>query len=67
MHSVFAGIQFPYGTSVKFKYYLSNFFNRDYKGVDKNGQAVNPYTNYEASIFHFTLSFRLFDRGEFEY
>jgi len=34
-HTDFAGVQFPYGISLKFKYYLSEFFNQDF--TEANG------------------------------
>ena len=67
MHSLFAGVQFPYGTTLKFKYYLSNFFNQDYRAVDENGQTVTPFANYQANIFYISLSFHLFYNDEFYY
>jgi hypothetical protein len=32
--SVFAGVQFPGGVNLKFKYYLKGFLNEDYVGLD---------------------------------
>ena len=58
-HSVMAGVQLPYGATLKFKYYLTNFFNQDFLASDGNGGTVKPYANYEANIFYFSLSFGL--------
>jgi hypothetical protein len=55
-HGFFAGIQFPYATSLKFKYYLSEFHNRDYT----NNAGVKPYGALKSNIFYFSLSFFLF-------
>ena len=64
--SVFGGIQFPYGLNVKFKYYLTDFLNHDYKG---NGNAVggSPYdvsdqSRYEQSnMFYFSICWQFND------
>ncbi len=55
-HSVFAGIQFPYGVSLKFKYYLSEFFNQNY--TESNGNQ--PYKGLKANVFYFSISTSLF-------
>ena len=67
--SVFGGIQFPYGFNVKFKYYLTDFLNNDYKG---NGNSVagstfdiSDQSRYDASnIFYVSLSWQ-FNPGEY--
>lgn len=54
--SVFAGIQFPGGINLKFKYYLNDFLNKDFTGFDF-GEAVN-YSNYQnTQVFYISLSF----------
>lgn len=55
-HGFLAGIQFPYGFNLKFKYYLSEFHNRDFT----NSAAVKPYEGLKSNIFYFSLSFFLF-------
>ena len=55
-HTVFAGVQFPYGISLKFKYYLSEFFNQNY--TESNGNQ--PYKGLEVNVFYFSLSTSLF-------
>ena len=55
-HGFLVGIQFPYGANVKFKYYLSEFHNRDYS----NNAGVKPYEGLKANIFYFSLNFFLF-------
>jgi hypothetical protein len=52
--SVMAGIQFPYGATVKFKYYFTNFLNKNY---EENG--VKPY-DFDANVFYFSLAWNLF-------
>lgn len=65
-HSVFAGIQFPYGMSFKFKYYLTGFFNEGFSETI-NGIVVTPYKGYKANVFYFSLSFALFQNNKVYY
>ncbi len=55
-HTVFAGVQFPYGLSLKFKYYLSEFFNQNYTEND----GMQPYKGLKANVFYFSISTSLF-------
>ena len=52
-HGFLAGIQFPYSVNVKFKYYLSEFHNRDYT----NSPGIKPYGALESNIYYFSLCF----------
>jgi hypothetical protein len=61
-HGFLAGIQFPYGANLKFKYYLSSFHKQDY--TDDNG--YKPYKDLEANIFYFSLSTYLFKNFDVE-
>jgi hypothetical protein len=68
MPSVFAGIQFPGGVNLKFKYYLTDFLNNDYKiGSNSNEGSVfnlSDQTRYESSqVFYFSLCWQ-FDTSE---
>jgi hypothetical protein len=59
--SFFAGIQFPGGVNIKFKYYLTDFLNNDYRtaGNTTDGAAFNPsdLTRYKSShVVYFSLS-----------
>jgi hypothetical protein len=58
-NSLLAGIQFPYGPVLKFKYYLTNFHNRDYVMKDELGNETKPY-DFKSNIFYFSLSWNLF-------
>jgi hypothetical protein len=58
-HSFMVGVQFPYGATLKFKYYLTNFFNQDFESSDGMGGTQKIYANTEANIFYFSLSFGL--------
>lgn len=54
-----AGIQFPGGFNVKFKYYLDDFLNLDYYGRDLHEADVSfaSYTNH--NMFYFSVSWQL--------
>jgi len=66
--SVFGGIQFPHGLNVRFKYYLTDFLDSDFKG---NGNAVagstfdiSDQSRYEKSnIFYVSLCWQ-FNTGD---
>ena len=60
-HGFFAGIQFPYGANLKFKYYLSEFHNRDYT----NNAGIKPYGALKTNIYYFSLSFFLFKNFDY--
>ncbi|MDZ7648113.1 MAG: hypothetical protein U5K54_13550 [Cytophagales bacterium] len=49
-NTVFLGVQLPAGLSVKFKYYLTNFFNKDYESTS-NGVTTKPYANSDYNVF----------------
>lgn len=59
MNSIFVGIQFPYAANLKFKYYLTGFFNQDFRTTDANGQTVFPYADIQANVFYIALSFNI--------
>jgi hypothetical protein len=67
--SVFAGVQFPRGINLKFKYYLTDFLNTDYK-VSTNSNEGSPFsisdlTRYKSSqLFYFSLCWQ-FDTFSF--
>jgi hypothetical protein len=66
-HSLMAGIQMPYGATLKFKYYLTNFFNKDFEASDGNGGTYKPYENSDYNVFYFSLSFGLLKNTKFYY
>jgi outer membrane protein with beta-barrel domain len=55
-HGFFVGVQFPYAANLKFKYYLSEFHNRDYV----NNAGIKPYGALKSNIYYFSLCFFLF-------
>lgn len=65
-HTVLVGIQFPYGFNLKFKYYLTNFHNKDFT-ESVGGIQTKPYENLNANVFYFSLSFDLFKNNKFYY
>jgi len=66
-NTVFVGMQFKYGISLKLKYYLTNFFNQSYSEVNQDGVTEYPYQNMDARIFYFSLNFNLFRDVHFNY
>jgi hypothetical protein len=58
-HSFMIGIQLPLGTCLKFKYYLSNFFNPNYEELDSQGNVYRPYAQFNAHVFYFSLNLLL--------
>src|SRR4030095_14604764 len=54
-HGFFVGIQFPFAANIKFKYYLSEFHNRDYV----NNAGIKPYGALKSNIYYFSLCFFL--------
>jgi hypothetical protein len=59
-HTLFLGVNLPYGANLKFKYYLTNFHNKDFEETNSDGSKSKPYEFLEANVFYFALSFDLF-------
>jgi len=66
-NTLFVGVALKYGLSLKFKYYLTNFFNQDFSEVNSNGVTVYPYENIDVRIFYFSLNINLFTNVHFNY
>ncbi|MFN8689236.1 MAG: hypothetical protein ACK5XL_04465 [Cyclobacteriaceae bacterium] len=66
-HSLMAGVQMPYGATLKFKYYLTNFYNKSYSGNDRQGNSIKPYENLDINVFYVSLSFGLLKNTDFYY
>ncbi len=66
-NTVFVGVQFKYGISLKFKYYLTNFFNQSYSEVNQDGITEYPYKDIDVRIFYFSLNINLFRDVHFNY
>lgn len=63
--SLYAGIQFPEGISIKFKYYLNNFFDSDFTYYE-DGVGLKPYAGMEANVFYFSISWFPFSVKQYE-
>jgi hypothetical protein len=48
-----AGVQLPYGANIRFKYYLTEFHNKDFTGSGN----VKPYGNLTSNVYYFSLTF----------
>ena len=66
-HALFVGIQMPLGGNLKFKYYLSNFFNKDYTAQDPSGNPYKPYQDMNVNVFYFSLNFFILKNTHFYY
>lgn len=66
-HTFLVGIQFPYGGNLKFKYYLTNFHNKDFTETLDDGTVVKPYGTLNANVFYISLNFNLFKNDHFYY
>jgi hypothetical protein len=58
------GVQFKGGTNLKFKYYLTGFFNKNFTET-KNGVQTKPYENFDANVFYVSLNYNLFKNDKF--
>ncbi|MBY0425739.1 MAG: hypothetical protein K2Q22_08895 [Cytophagales bacterium] len=61
--SFFIGIRLPYGSAIKFKYYLTPFFNKDFTTTDADGNEIKPYENLKVNLFYVSLS-TMMQRGK---
>ncbi len=59
---VMAGIQLPYGATIKFRYYLTDFYKKSY--TDSSGQ---PYQNFSGNAMVLSIGATLFKGTEFTY
>ncbi|MEC5148255.1 hypothetical protein [Chitinophaga sp. 212800010-3] len=57
MPSLFAGFRIQPGFGLKVQYYPQNFFNKDFKGKDKDGNTIYPFRNTEANLIFVTLGY----------
>jgi hypothetical protein len=65
--ALFVGVQLPLGGNLKFKYYLSNFFNKDYTAQDTSGNPYKPYQDMNVNVFYFSLNFFILKNTHFYY
>lgn len=62
-HGFLVGVQFPGGVSIKYKYYLSEFHNQDYK----TSANIKPFAELKSNIMYVSLNFFLFKNLEMYY
>jgi hypothetical protein len=55
-HGFMVGINLPWGSNIKFKYYLSEFHNQNYTESTGN----KPYNGLKTNIFYISLNYHLF-------
>lgn len=53
------GFEFPHGINFKFKYYFTEFHNKDFT-YSEDGVTYTPYSNRSANILYFSISYDLF-------
>ncbi|MDP3463862.1 MAG: hypothetical protein Q8S18_13800 [Bacteroidales bacterium] len=63
-HTVQVGIQFKGGTNLKFKYYLTGFFNKKFKETI-NSAEIKPFENFDVNVFYVSLNYNLFKNSKF--
>lgn len=66
-NTVFVGVQFRYGINLKFKYYLTNFFNQSYTEVNNDGIKEQTFKDIDVRIFYVSLNINLFRGAHFSY
>lgn len=54
-HTVFVGVRLPQGASLRFKYYLTPFFNERFETLNAQGQRERPYDQFTVHLFYFSL------------
>jgi hypothetical protein len=60
-NSILVGVQFPKGVNLKFKYYPTNFYNKDYVEIDQEtAEPIKPYENLDVNVFFISVGFNLF-------
>jgi len=57
--SWFVGIEIPNGINLKFKYYFTDFHNKEFSYTE-NGDLYKPYANRTDRIYYFSISYNLF-------
>jgi hypothetical protein len=58
-HALMAGFQMGSGTTLKLKYYLSNFHNKDFVAT-VDGVEIKPYDGFNVNVIQVCLGFALF-------
>lgn len=64
-HTLLVGVQLPKGLNLKFKYYFSNFFNKDFEEIDQDtGEVYKPYEDLDVNVLFISVGFNLFINKE---
>jgi hypothetical protein len=59
-HTVFAGFQTSRGLQIKAKYFLTNFFNKNFAAREENSNnIIYPYKTTDANVFYVSLSMQV--------
>jgi len=65
-NTLFVGVQLPKGLNLKFKYYLTNFFDKDFVEIDQDsGEPFKPYESLDVNILFISLGMNLFKDKDF--
>jgi hypothetical protein len=65
--SFFVGFKSVFGAQLKFKYYMTSFFNKDYSADNGSGVMVYPYKNINANVMYISLSFQVLKGTRYAY
>ncbi len=65
--SLFLGVNLVEGAQIKFKYYLTNWFNKDFTTLDSTGATTQPYKDFNVNVFYVALSFQFLKGTSFYY
>lgn len=60
--SALVGVQFPYGFYVKFKYYLDDFLNPDFVGLDPVGETVDFSQFQQSTMWYISVGWNINNR-----
>ncbi|MDD4142042.1 MAG: hypothetical protein PHR20_04500 [Bacteroidales bacterium] len=63
-HSFFFGVEFPYSLNLKFKWYITNFFNTDYDELIPNLPTIK-YSEFGSNVFYISLGINIFQNFDF--
>ena len=63
-HTFQVGMQFKGGTNLKFKYYLTGFFNKEFKETIDLVE-VKPFADFDVNVFYISLNYNLFKNKKF--
>jgi len=55
MPSVFAGVSFPHGLSIKVTYNLNNMMNEDYSYAMTDGTTIKPYKYLDSKLLYISV------------